>query len=89
MRLLYVQQIVGFLLQQTKGDETKLVETRNLAGETPLLRAMSKGIVSVARVLLEGGSDPLVTDSSGNSIFTKLAKSGHIWCLNFMYNTIW
>lgn len=38
--------------------------------------------------MVESGSDPLVTDYQGNSIFTKLAKSGHIWCLNFMYHTV-
>ncbi len=80
---------MGFLLQQTKGDELKLVESRNLIGETPLLRAMNNGVLSVARALIEGGSDPLATDTLGNSIFTKLAKSGHIWCLNFMYHSIW
>lgn len=39
--------------------------------------------------LIDEGSDPLVTDYQGSSVFSKLAKEGHIWCLNFMFNTIW
>ncbi len=40
-------------MQQTRGffaDNVRLVECRNGAGETPLLRAMSVGIMPVIRV---------------------------------------
>jgi hypothetical protein len=50
---------------------------------------MTNGIIPVVKALLDEGSDPLVTDNKGNSIFTCLAKAGHLWCLNFMFTTIW
>lgn len=40
------------------------------------------------QALIDEGSDPLATDAQGNSMFTLLAKSGHIWCLNSMYHLI-
>lgn len=82
--------MVQFLIQQTRSNEDfRLVDSRNFAGETPLLRCMSTGNIPVAKVLIEEGSDCLATDNSGGSIFTRLARAGHLWCLNFMFNTIW
>lgn len=43
----------------------------------------------IFQALIDDGSDCLVTDFRGSSVFTHLAKGGHIWCLNFMYNMIW
>lgn len=43
-------QVVQFLAQQTRGDEVRLVDVRNTAGETPLLRCMTTGIIPVAKV---------------------------------------
>ena len=46
-------QVIGFLVQQTRGffaDNVRLVECRNGAGETPLLRAMNVGVIPVIRV---------------------------------------
>eukprot|EP01039_Chlorochromonas_danica_P001485 gene1485-1618_t len=84
-------EVANFLLQQTRGyltEEVKLVDSRNLAGETPLMKTMTTGNFVVAKALIDEGSDPLATDSQGNSIFTLLAKSGKIWCLNSMYHCI-
>lgn len=50
---LLLKQIIGFLVQQTRGffaDNVRLVECRNGSGETPLLRAMSVGAIPVIRV---------------------------------------
>jgi hypothetical protein len=47
--------VIGFLVQQTRGffaDNVRLVECRNGAGETPLLRAMNVGVIPVIRVRL-------------------------------------
>lgn len=88
--LSFVSQVVQFLIQQTRSNEDfRLVDSRNFAGETPLLRCMSTGNIPVAKVLIEEGSDCLATDNNGGSIFTRLARAGHLWCLNFMFNSIW
>lgn len=46
-------EVIGFLLQQSKAlspEDVKLVEQRNAFGETALLRCMSRGVLSVAKV---------------------------------------
>lgn len=84
--------MIGFLIQQTRGyynENTRLVDTRNNAGETPLLRAMNTGVNAVAKALVEEGSDLFAVDNMGNTIFSTLAKAGKLWCMNFMYLTVW
>jgi hypothetical protein len=41
------------------------------------------------QALLEESSDPFAIDHHGNSIFTLLAKNGHLWSFNYMYTYIW
>ncbi len=46
-------EVVGFFMQQTKGFLTsslRVVDSRNHAGETALLRAMTTGVIPVAKV---------------------------------------
>jgi ankyrin repeat protein len=46
-------EVVSFFVQQTRGffaDNVRLLECRNSAGETPLLRAMTVGVIPVIRV---------------------------------------
>jgi len=83
-------EVLGFFLQQTRGvtDQLRLVDTRNHKGETPLLRAMSTGSIPVVKALIDDSSDPLVIDYSGNNVFTALAKSCHLWCLNYVYQVV-
>ena len=86
-------EVLTFLMQQSRGvlDEVsniKLVDSRNLKGETPLLRAMSAGNIPVVRALLDEGSDPFVFDQQGNTIFIVLAKHGFLWCLNYVHQAL-
>ncbi len=41
------------------------------------------------QALIDEGADPLVFDFQGNNVFTVLAKRGHLWTLNFIYQIIW
>lgn len=43
-------EVVTFLLQQTKGEDLRLVESRNALGETPLMKCMSTGVIAIAKV---------------------------------------
>lgn len=47
-------EVLGFLNQQTKGvmpfTDIRLVDTKNLAGETPLLKSVMHGKIAVAKV---------------------------------------
>jgi ankyrin repeat protein len=78
--------VLGFLFQQTRGflnPDTRLVESRNSSGETPLLRAAGVGKIPVVKWLLDDGSDPFVRDVRGQNAVIILARSGHLWCLHF------
>ena len=44
--------------------------------------------VCVCQALLEESSDPFAIDHHGNSVFTLLAKNGHLWCFHYMYTFI-
>eukprot|EP01034_Spumella_vulgaris_P021517 gene21517-27552_t len=84
-------EVVGFLLQQTKGQTefgTRLVDARNNDGEIPLLRSMRSGVIPVARALIEEGSDLFAVDYLGNTVFSTACKGGHLWALNFMYQVV-
>jgi hypothetical protein len=51
--LMVLLQVMGFLIQQTRGmlnPTTRLVDSTNNAGETPLLRAMAVGVPVVIKV---------------------------------------
>ncbi len=44
---------MGFMLQRTRGmisPDTRLVDSRNVIGETPLLRALADGRIPVIKV---------------------------------------
>jgi hypothetical protein len=41
------------------------------------------------QALLDEGADPLVIDGAGNNVFTVLAKRGHLWTLNYVYQMMW
>jgi len=84
-------EVIGFLMQQTKGfftEQVRLVESRNRLGETPLLRAMVTGVNAVIKTLMDEGADMLTFDNQGNNLFTALAKNGHLWTLNFVYQLV-
>jgi ankyrin repeat protein len=52
-----------------------LIAARNVAGETPLLRAAAaRDSLSIVRLLLEVGSDPFAVD--GNQV----RSSNHTYC---------
>jgi len=38
---------------------------------------------------MDEGADMLTFDNQGNNLFTALAKSGHLWTLNFVYQLVW
>jgi len=39
--------------------------------------------------LIDEGADLLVSDGQGNNVFTILAKNGHLWTINYVYQLIW
>jgi hypothetical protein len=84
-------EAVGFILQQTRGmlnETTRLVDSVNSAGETALLRAMAMASPTIIKCLLDEGSDPLVRDKKGNTIFSICAKAKQLWCMNMLYEHI-
>lgn len=88
-----VPEVLGFLQQQDRSRSStnpanRLVDARNNAGETPLLRAASMGKIPILKYLLDEGSDPFATDLQGNTIFIILARCGHLWGLHFVYSAI-
>ena len=88
-----VPEVLGFLQQQGRSrtfssSSSRLVDARNQAGETPLLRAASTGKIPTLKYLLEEGSDPFATDLQGNTIFTILTRCGHLWGLHFVYTFV-
>lgn len=81
-------EVMGFIYQQARGQlnsETRLVDSTNLDGETPLLRACYVGKIPIIKALLDEGSDPFRTDKFGCTVFIILAKFSHLWCLNFVF----
>ena len=88
-----VPEVLGFLQQQGRSrtyasSASQLVDARNQAGETPLLRAASTGKIPTLKYLLDEGSDPFATDLQGNTIFTILTRCGHLWGLHFVYSFV-
>eukprot|EP01031_Cornospumella_fuschlensis_P026343 gene26343-31822_t len=84
-------EVVNFLLQQTRGlltDEIKLVDSRNHMGETPLMKCIYSGNIPICKTLLEAGSDLLVTDAQGQSLFALCARHNQLWMANYIYNVI-
>lgn len=56
------RDVLGFLVQRGAN-----LETRNAAGDTPLLIAVRRNDRVLVRHLLDRGADPFVTDTSGQS----------------------
>lgn len=84
-------EVMAFFHQQLRGmltPEIRLVDSVNNAGETPLLRAMSTGQMTVIKALLDEKSNPLVRDNNGNNVLINCAKNCQFWCLNYMYDYI-
>ncbi|RMX63118.1 hypothetical protein KXD40_007150 [Peronospora effusa] len=76
-----------FLLQQMQasGRQELLMDARNDAGETPLIRAVHAGNLRLANTLLQSGYvDLLAQDSRGNSAAHHAAAQGHLWMLHFL-----
>lgn len=85
-------EALGFIFQQTRGmfdSNTKLVDSRNLSGETALMRAMVTASPTIIKTLLSENSDPLARDKKGNTVFSVCAKAKQLWCMNFLYEHIW
>ena len=80
-------EVMGFIYQQAKGKigDMRLVDSTNLEGETPVLRACYTGKIPIIKALLDEGSDPFKTDKFGSTMFHILAKTANLWCLNFVY----
>ena len=85
-------EVMGFLQQQGRAlvspPHTRLVDSKNDAGETPLLRAAATGKLPSLKYLLDEGADPFAVDNKGYTIFMLLAKNGHLWCLHYVYATL-
>ena len=44
---------------------------------------------TLSQALIDEGADLLVSDGQGNNVFTILAKNGHLWTINYVYQLIW
>ncbi|KAL4124304.1 hypothetical protein PRIC2_010141 [Phytophthora ramorum] len=76
-----------FLMQQmhTSGREKTLLDARNVAGETPLMRAAHAGNLRLADTLLRSGFvDLMAQDARGNTAAHHAAAQGHLWVLHFL-----
>ncbi|CEG44075.1 zinc dhhc domain containing [Plasmopara halstedii] len=76
-----------FLMQQmhASGREDILMDAKNDAGETPLIRAAHVGNMQIAGALLESGFvDLLAQDLRGNTAAHHAAAQGHLWVLHFL-----
>ncbi|RLN37906.1 hypothetical protein BBJ28_00005241 [Nothophytophthora sp. Chile5] len=76
-----------FLMQQMQasGREQTLLDARNAAGETPLIRAAHAGNIRLADTLLRSGFvDLLAKDARGNTAAQHAAAQGHLWVLHFL-----
>ncbi|KAL3656804.1 hypothetical protein V7S43_018261 [Phytophthora oleae] len=76
-----------FLMQQmaASGREKLLMDAKNDAGETPLMRAAYAGNMRLADTLLRSGYvDLLAQDARGNTAAHHAAAQGHLWMLHFL-----
>lgn len=54
-----------------------------------LSRRQCRDVMAVSlQTLLDEGSDPLVRDKKGNSVFSVCAKAKQLYCMNMMYEHI-
>ncbi|GMF44848.1 unnamed protein product [Phytophthora fragariaefolia] len=76
-----------FLMQQMQasGRDQALLDAKNDAGETPLMRAAHAGNLRLAQTLLRSGYvDLLAQDARGNTAAHHAAAQGHLWMLHFL-----
>ncbi|GMF24023.1 unnamed protein product [Phytophthora lilii] len=76
-----------FLMQQMQasGRQQTLLDAKNDAGETPLMRAAHAGNMRLADTLLRSGYvDLLAQDARGNTAAHHAAAQGHLWMLHFL-----
>ena len=64
---------VGACIQKTP----RLIDSGNLVGDTPLIRAVAAGRVDVSRLLIEEGADIGKKDLMGGTALHKAAAMGH------------
>jgi ankyrin repeat-rich membrane spanning protein len=80
-------EVVDFLFQQTNGmdvNKNKLIDSRNVDEETPLIRAATKGNLSMIKCLIRNGADIGAMDANKNTVIANLARNGHLWALHFV-----
>ncbi|CAM9308665.1 unnamed protein product, partial [Scytosiphon promiscuus] len=63
--------------------KSRMLEARNAAWETPLLRAAVGGNVAVVQTLLDEGADITAADGSQNTVFHNAARNGRLWAVAF------
>lgn len=77
-----------FLLQQAQGASRftpALVDARNRALETPLIRAAHAGHLRITEALLTAGyAAILAKDATGNTPAHHAAAQGHLWVLHYL-----
>ncbi|DAZ92463.1 TPA: hypothetical protein N0F65_012693 [Lagenidium giganteum] len=79
--------IAHFLLQQIFGSQRQesLVDARNVAQETPLIRAAHVGNLRVTDILINFGRASLgARDSNGHTPAHHAAAEGHLWVLHYL-----
>ncbi|CAI5729582.1 unnamed protein product [Peronospora destructor] len=76
-----------FLMQQMQasGRQQVLMDAKNDAGETPLMRAAHAGNLRLSSTLLQSKYvNLLAQDARGNSAAHHAAAQGHLWMLHFL-----
>jgi ankyrin repeat protein len=85
-------EVVAFLVEQVRvlfPPLSRLLNKKNNAGETPLLRAAAAGKFACIRYLLEEDADPYTVDQNGQNILMALAKHNHLWCLHCTFSLLY
>lgn len=76
-----------FLLQQMQasGRAAGLIDARNCASETPLIRAAHAGNLCIVDALINvGHAAILAKDAEGNTPAHHAASQGHLWVLHYL-----
>ena len=83
--------VMAFFNQQTGGmltPDKRLVDTTNKAGDTPLLRALPTGCMTVIKALIDEKSDVCHSNNAGENVFHICVKESQLWTLNYIHHHI-
>ena len=65
-------------------EKEKIIDEKNHDGETPLLRAVTRGHLSVVKALIRYGANLGAMDNNNNTVVSNSARNGNLWCLHML-----